>query len=239
MKKKDRTLTAFFSIFALIGVGLILGAVIIFVNGMRFKQSAVSVTGTIVDIITEYDDDGDVNHKVYVTYTFEGRTYERVRLNLYTSGMHIGKEITLLCDPQNPSRIRSESGIYIASVILLVMGCVFFCVGFIPLIFIIKKKINHKKLLTDGRVLYATVERIDINRNYWVNGQNPYIIYCTWKDEYTNVLHHFRSENLWTDPSIVFQVGSQINVYVDANDFGKYYVDAQPKLNQKDWNFTV
>ena len=71
-----------------------------------------------------------------------------------------------------------------------------------------------------------------------MNGQNPYVIYCSWKDEYADVLYRFKSDNLWTDPSFLFDSGSEINVYVDGNDFSKYYVDAERGLDQKVVDFT-
>ena len=236
--KKDRFLTIFFIIFTVIGIGLLIGAVWLFVSGSRFRKTAVHITGEIVDIMSRYDNDGDVHHEVFVTYTFEGRTYERVQLTQYDSSMYVGKSISLLCDPENPGRVRTESGFLIVTITLTVMGIAFSCVGIIPMIFAAKKKQKRKHLLANGRVLHATVERVDWNTSIAVNGQNPYVIYCSWKDEYADVLYRFKSDNLWTDPSFLFDSGSEINVYVDGNDFSKYYVDAERGLDQKVVDFT-
>ena len=37
----------------------------------------------------------------------------------------------------------------------------------------------------------------------------------------------FKSENIWTNPEPVITLGSEVRVYVDGNDFSKYYVDIQ------------
>lgn len=240
--KKDRFLTIFFTIFAVIGIGLLISAVLVFANGMRFRQSAVKVTGEIVDIMIGYNGYSgrhrDIEHEVFVTYTFEGETYERVLLQEYNSNMYVGKSITLFCDPKNPRKIRTETGFYLAVILLGGMGLTFSSVGIIPMLFTAKKKQKRKRLLANGRILHATVERVDWNTNITVNGQNPYVIYCSWKDEYTDVLYRFKSDNLWTDPSFIFDSGSEINVYVDGKDFSKYYVDAERGLAQKVVDFT-
>lgn len=237
--KKTTPLTVFLLLFTIIGIGLILGAVLIFGNGMRFKQSSVDVTGEIADIMSYYDDDGDAHYQVFVTYDYEGKTYERVRLSEYSSDMYVGDSILLLCDPEHPEKVKTESGFYIETIVLAIIGPIFFCIGAVPLIFIIRKKQQRKYLLTNGRVLYATVERIGLNTSYYVNGQNPYVIYCTWKDDYADRLYRFKSDNLWTDPGIVFCEGSEIKVYVNENDYSKYYVDAQRILSQKVSDYTV
>ncbi len=235
--KKDRFLTIFFSIFAVVGIGSLIGAVLLFVNESRFRKTAVNITGEVVDIVSHYNH-GKSYREVFVTYTFEGQTYEGVELMGDGINMYVGKSISLLCDPENPGRVRTESGFLLVTIILTFVGTVFSCVGIIPMVFVAKKKQKRKRLLANGRVLHATVERVDRNTSIAVNGQNPYVLYCSWKDEYADVLYRFKSDNLWTDPSFLFDSGSEINVYVDGNDFSKYYVDAERGLAQKVVDFT-
>lgn len=243
--KKNNIVTIIFSIFAGTGVVLILVAAFIWGNERRFRQKAVEVTGEIVEIFTGYDDYGHrgdygrrISHDVYVTYTFEGETYERVRLNEYSSSMYEGKSITLFCDPDNPRKVKTGLGLYLAFWVVGGIGILFSCIGIIPLIIFHRKKARKKYLLANGRVLHATVERIDRDTSLAVNGQNPYVIYCTWKDEYTDVLYRFKSENLWTDPGYAFDKGSEITVYVDGKDYSRYYVEAEKVLSQKVVDFT-
>lgn len=237
--QKNNVLTVCYSIMVVIGIGLILGAALMLVNDMKFRQTAARITGEIADITTHYDNDGDVHHEAFVTYTFEGKVYERVMLNEYSSTMYVGKSIALLCDPENPGKVKTESGIYVTVIMLTFMGLVCLCMGIFPLILSVKRKLQRKRLIAKGRVLHATVERIDLNRNISVNKQNPYIIYCTWRDEYAGTLYRFKSDNLWTNPSHVFYVGSRIDVCVDAKDFRKYYVDAEQILSQRVFDFTL
>lgn len=236
--KKKMIPTVLFSIFAVVGIAVILCAVWVLVSRIQFRKSAVSITGKIEDITTRYDNDGDVHHQVFVTYTFEGQTYERIRLSEYSSNMYVGGSIALLCDPKNPGKVETESGFYIVVIMLGIMGIVFFCIGAIPLYFSINKSLQNKRLLAKGRVLHATVEKISLDPNFNINGENPYIIYCTWENEQTGQLVRFKSERLWTDPSAVFGTGSEIDVYVDENTLSKYYVDAERVLSERVIDFT-
>lgn len=231
--KKNNLLTMMFLIFAVIGIGLMAGAIILFAKGTQFGRSAVSITGEIADIMYSGGNDGNTDHEVFVNYTFAGKEYEMVRINEYSSSMQVGQSISLLCDPENPWDVRTKSGMYLGFIILMCLGIVFFCIGVVPLTILGLKKQKNKRLLANGRVLYATVESIDRNRCYEVNGKNPYVIYCIWKDEYAETLYRFKSGSLWTNPALIFPEGSEIEVYVDPNNFRKYYVDAERKLSQK------
>ncbi|MCM1162496.1 MAG: DUF3592 domain-containing protein [Roseburia sp.] len=241
--KKQNLFSIVFSIFTVVGIGLLIVAAVIYANEMQFRKSAVKVTGEIVDILTGYHnssnyDDREITHEVYVTYTFGGETYERVQLHEYDSNMYVGGSITLLCDPDNPRKVKTESGFYLLVLLFGGIGIVFSCIGIIPMIFSAGKKKRKKHLLANGRLLHATVERIDLNRNISANGQHPYVIYCEWEDENAGIQYRFKSENLWTDPGFIFEPGSNIDVYVKENDFSKYYVDAERELSKKVVDFT-
>lgn len=134
--------------------------------------------------------------------------------------------------------MKTGFGIYLVLFLVGGIGILFFCIGVIPLIIFHRKKVRKEHLLANGRILHATVERIDIDTSLTVNGQSPYVIYCTWKDEYADVLYRFKSEYLWTDPGYVFEEGSEITVYVDGNDYSRYYVEAERLLSQKVVDFT-
>lgn len=237
--KKDKITIILFSIFAVIGIMTMIGGGVWLAHNLEFKQEAASVRARIVDIESYRDSDGDYHHTTYVTYTYDDIEYEGVRLGEYSSSMYEGKELEILCDPRNPGHIMSAQGVYMGAGILLFMGLIFLLVGLIPLLVILKRKKKSQDLLTTGHVLHAVVDEITWNMNYRVNGQNPYIIYCSYKDEYKDVIYRFKSENLWTDPSLVFQPGSNIDVYVDQNDYSNYYVNAKAIIEQKVVDYTI
>ena len=101
-----------------------------------------------------------------------------------------------------------------------------------------RKSSKRKKLIDAGHSIYATVDSIDINTSYSVNGRHPFVIYCSYKDEYKDVIYRFKSDNLWTDPSQVIEPGSEIRIYVDGTDFSKYHVDTESLLAGKIIDYT-
>ncbi len=236
--KKENFITIFFSIFAIIGIGLLLGGGFWLFRGISFRESAAEVTAKIVDIETYRDYDGELHHRVYVDYSLNGVTYRDMPLNEYSSDMYVGKEIILFCNPDNPGQTMSSLGIYLGSGILLLIGFIFALVGLIPLILLARKQLRQKKLLTNGQILYATVDEIILNPHYTVNGRHPYVIYCSYKDDYRDIIYRFKSNSIWTDPGEVFPPGSYIEVRVDPKDYSSYYVNAEQAISQKIVDYT-
>lgn len=236
--RKKRIPIICYSIFAVMGIVIIGLAVWVLVSGIRFRKTSVSITGKVEDIVTYYDNDDEAHDEIFVTYTFEGQTYERIKLNEHGGNMYVGKTIELLCDPQNPGRVEMKSTFWISVITLGIMGIVCFSIGAIPLYFSIKKSLQNKRLRAKGRVLCATVEKITLDTTMTIEGQNPYLIYCTWWNEHTGRQVQFKSERLWKDPGNLFSRGSKINVYVDENTLSKYYVDAEHSPSQQVYDFT-
>lgn len=236
--KKNYFLSIFLGIFTLTGIGLLIGGIFLLKGAVEFREKGEEVTARIIRIEDYYDSDNDLNHNVYVTYTYNGKVYDNVRIHFYNSGMFEGKEITLLCDPENPQYTVSTSIFNSAGFMLIFMGIIFSAVGVIPFTITMMKKYKAKKLLQNGKVLYAIVELVDLNTGYTVNGKHPYVIYCTYKDEYNDVLYRFKSDNLWTDPSPIFPMGSIIEVLVDPNDYSKYYVKAEEIVSKRIVDYT-
>lgn len=103
-------------------------------------------------------------------------------------------------------------------------GLIFTITGAGIFISITIRGVKEKKLREKGKSIYATVEQITCNTKLSVNGAHPYVIYCTYRDRYTDVTYRFKSEKLWYDPSDQFPVGSTIEVKVDENDYSRHYV---------------
>lgn len=238
MKKKDKAFNIVFYIFAFIGIIFVIVGIVSLISAVRFKKNAVEVTGVISEIEAYKDSDGDTNHKVFVDYDYNGRAYEGIRLYEYSSSMYEGKEIDLMLDPENPAKIATDFGKILGGIMFIGMGAIFSLVGIIPIVFITRRKIRKGKLLTGGRFIYAIVEHIELNTGYSVNGCHPYVIYCTYRDDYKDIVYRFKSENIWTNPEHVIKPGSEIRVYVDGTDFSRYHVDAESILDGKIVDYT-
>lgn len=214
-------------VFLSIGVIFFVSGILWMVNILQFRSRAVEVYGQIERIETSWDSDGESSREVYITYTYNGKTYNNVRINTYTSSMYEGKKITLFCDPYNSGRVELKSTLYLAPVLFIVIGAIFSLVGgWLSMVKLIKAG-KKRRLIRQGLTLYATVEEISRNTGYSVNGKHPFVIYCSYRDEYKDVTYRFKSENLWTDPSSVFPEGSTIPVLVDGENYSQYYVNTE------------
>lgn len=236
---KNRGSIAFNAIFIIVGIGLIAMAAFICFKSSSFKRKAVEVPATISRIesytTTRSSKHGrrtKTHHNVYVTYEFNGMTYENIPLGSYSSDMYEGAVVTILCDPDNPVDIDNKRMLYFPVILLSIMGVLFGAGGIIPMAISIKKKKKKENLMRNGRTVYAIVNDVSENPSYSVNGRHPYKIKCTYTDESGFRKYEFVSGNIWDDnPELDFPVGSSIRVYVDVNDYSKYYVDCAHKAS--------
>lgn len=236
--KKKYTFYVGFSFFALIGIGLMISSVLYAKSFYSFKNKAEEITGEIARIEEYRDSDHDLKHRVYVSYWYNDVEYEDVPIDFYSSSMYEGKEITLYCDPDNPSNIKCKSSGIFVIVGLMAMGLILMVIGIYPVVCGVRKMLQKKKRLEKGKMLRGVVDSIECNTSVASNGVHPFVIFCSYRDEYKDITYRFKSENIWTDPSLVFQPGSSIEIYVEENDYSKYYVNAEQVIEQKVVDFT-
>lgn len=238
MKDKNIVVKLTVGLFAVIGFIFIIAGIFWAVSGRRFVQSAVEVSAVISEIESYRDSDGDTEHRVYVSFSYGGQRYEDVRLNEYSSGMYEGKEIKVMLDPDNPRKLMTNLGLYIGPTVFIGMGAIFACAGVIPLIGMGRKSSAKKKLIASGQYIYATVESIEYDKSYTVMGKHPSVIYCTYRDDYKDIVYRFKSDNIWTNPEYVIQPGSEIKVFVDRQNYKNYHVDIEGILQGKIVDYT-
>lgn len=227
MKRKNKRGYSTPIIFMAVGILLTAGSIFWFKSSYDFKETAVRINGEITKIESYRDSDDEVRHTVYVTYVYEGKEYEDVRLNSYDSNMSKGRKISLYCDPDDPWRVQAVRTLFFGPAVLAGMGLIFTVSGIGILISMTVRDFKEKRVRTKGISLYATVEQITCNTKLSVNGAHPYVIYCTYRDRYKDVTYRFKSERLWSDPSAQFPVGSTIEVKADENDYSRYYVNVE------------
>lgn len=236
--KNNNWIYVLFGIFGVVGTILLVVCFFVTKSSIEFEKKAVEITGFIVDIESYRDSDGDRHYTAFVDYQYEGREYNDVRLSYYSGSMDVGEDITLKIDPEKPGKVRAKNESMFASILLAVMGIAFSLFGYIPLINFFRNRNRTKELRERGRYIYGIVESIDINYNYSVNGKNPYVLYCYYEDTYTGTIYKFKSENIWTDPTLALPVGSQVRIFVKDNDYSNYYVDVMSSLQKRIVDYT-
>lgn len=219
----------FGGIFLFTGIILITVGVITLVSGMRFKESAVSVNAVISDIEkveTSNIDDKNRRYKqrIYVTYEFDGKLYEDRRLLSSSRSDYVGKELKLLVNSSDPEDIKRETELYMASIIVFCLAPVFLVIGAVAIIIDLRQGGRKKKLQQSGISIYAAISQMNMNRNIQVNGRHPYVVICSYEDPGSGKTYLFKSNSLWTDPSLVYHIGDTVKVLVDPNDYRKYVV---------------
>jgi hypothetical protein len=112
-----------------LGVGLLVVCAITFVHTERFIGGSERATGTVIDLNSKTDSDGDVTFYPVVRFTTaEGRT---IKFESGSSASNsVGDRVEVLYDPDDPQH-ASLSGFFdlwlwpLATGVLGVMACVF------------------------------------------------------------------------------------------------------------------
>lgn len=103
-------------------------------------------------------------------------------------------------------------------------GSIFLITGFI-LNCINNKRIKEiEYLMENGVILHARVDRVDIGFKKFMKTKNR-IITCIYQEGGQN--HIFKSEDIFRQVENVLHKGDIINVYVDPDNYKKYYVDVE------------
>ena len=239
--QKNKTINVLFTIFTIVGILLMVVGIVILVKFQLFAKTADEVTATITDI-KEYrtensDGETEYDHDVFVRYEYEGYTHD-VKLSIYSSSMRVGKNITLLVDPDNPRKVKVKGLESWPALIPIGIGLVFALIGIIPLIVIRKNERKARLLMQNGRRLQAVIDEIKENTTISVNDSHPFVIYCSYDDGLGGNVYHFKSGNIWSDPYEVCDVGSVIDVWVKQDDYSQYYVDVDALVERRIMEYT-
>lgn len=211
-------------IFLIVGIGFLIGTIAYYTYDKDFKSRAVEVDAIITNIEKYKDSDGDTSYRVYVSFDYAGERYKNVKLNFYYTGMEEGKTIELLCDPNNPTRISSETSSAILIVVFLIFAVTFSGYGISGIVQNIKEKNTYKQLSSVGHTIYATVDEIVKSSGTNAKGQHSYVVRCSYMDDYNNTFYEFESDEVWRDPSDRYYPGCTIKVQVQPEDYSLYHV---------------
>ena len=108
------------------------------------------------------------------------------------------------------------------------MGLLFFTLGLVCLITLGNQKKNAQRLLDNGN--YVVAEIFDISQNYNVSVANkhPFMVSCKY-ETVDGTVHIFKSRYLYFNPEPLLK-NNVVRVYVDNDNFKKYYVDIDEVL---------
>ncbi len=219
-------------VFSLVPVIIIIIFASIYISNSKKIDEYDEVTGfiSIITTETERDSDGDtrVSHTAYVTYIYEGQSYEDIRLSTYTSDMHKGDRISIYVNPDDPYDITVEmSKVFL--IIPIIFTVIFGTLGIVMLV--MSRGGGGKSDLTQMGIAVEAFVTYSGRANVTVNNAPTYILRAEYTDA-NGVLRKVKTPLLDFDPSpYVYQNGGKIMVYVDPKKPSKYYIDTAAMAN--------
>lgn len=228
-EKKYSVIVKIFS--TIIGIGLLVAAVFMTLHVQNVRKTYEPVLAQIVKISEHINTNRRRSHTVYVSYEYDGQTYNDVHYNSYDRSMYEGKTISVYVNPNNPS--QADSGSYTAVMLLIPIGLVIIFAGNAA-----AKALGGgssakqiKELRENGLRIDAIIESTVENSNIKINGKCPFQIHCKYDDPISATTYYFISNNVYGFERDIFKTGRTIPVYVDRTDYNKYFVDYSVALN--------
>ena len=214
-------------VFMLLGIGMLAGSLFLYDETRSFLSEAASTEGRVVNFLQSYSDHG-------VTYApvvhFVNRNNKIIVFVSSTAAnppaYAKGEKVEVLYFPAKPqdARINSFFSLWGGSVILGVMGAIFFLIGAgVTLVPILKKR-QAEYLKEHGRPIETEFKSVRVNNAVFVNGRNPFRVLTQWKEPSSSQVSLFESNDIWYDPSEHIK-SQRIRVFLDKNNPKKYYVD--------------
>lgn len=213
-------------LFFIIGLIFVIFGTISAISNANFKNHAKTTEAEIIEINYQRRKSGNSRHTVIVKYNIANTEYV-TQLNEFNSKMYVGKKINIYYDPNDPGNIKTDS--ILVYVICIPIGGIFTIVGGIFIFINLKSVMRRKNLIENGDVFTGTIFDVKMNTLLTINHRHPYKAECEVIDPYTNERYLYSSENIVNDISEL--IGSNVTVYVDKNNKGKYFVDINELIN--------
>ena len=113
------------TLFFIIGIVMLLVGAIVLSVGFISVANSEETEAVIVDL------SADGEKTAYVSYNYDGETYNNVKTGFYSSNMKCGEKLTVYVDKNNPERIVNTYFFYIFGGVWSGIGVIFAVVGFV------------------------------------------------------------------------------------------------------------
>jgi len=206
-------------VFTSIGAIFLTVAILVFLNNKKFMKTAIQADGVVVYA-------GQTP-----TIAFTDLNNKRIE---YTPNMkcnppcyNLNEKVKVYYDKNDSNDVMISGFVsqYLLVLIFGILGFIFFSIGFGFIIFGILKKGERENLKKMGIKVETKFVEIKQNTYVRVNRKHPYYIVTEWFDEDKQAKHYFKSENIWVNPKRYIDENADIIVYLDRNNYKKYYVD--------------
>jgi len=224
MKGKKMTAQLVLGAIALLGLSGLAVGIIYPVLWQRYKDRAIAVEAVITHVGTG-NDYGPGSYPVYVDYRAGGELYEHKQLPTWlhhSDNAQEGDIVRLYVNPGKPSRFRVEDPV--TPRMFKILGTLFLLVGAVPLTVMATRALSAKSLMGNGQMVMAQVREV-VGGNSYVGDQRGMHVICEWHDGHE--LREFRSRAHYGDLAAACRNSglTQVPVYIDPKNPGRYYVD--------------
>ena len=189
------------------------------VKSARLKKNGISAEATVSD----RDNRGKGLARVTVTFNTSDGT-EVTATTPKRNYVSKGDKVTIWYDKEDPKKIDFGDTIGYNMRGVLILGFISLLCFYMFIKSFLKDSAN-KRLKTKGMKVSAEYLSVERNEKYRMGDKNPWLIKCKWTDSRTNKEFLFISKDYTIDPSSYLSGRSYIDVYIDPDDPGKYYMD--------------
>ncbi|CAM3882825.1 Inner membrane protein YmfA [Vibrio aerogenes CECT 7868] len=196
-------------------------AAFLFNQQQSFLSHAVRTDG----IVTSFVSDGTY----YPIVSFQTAEGEMIEFKSSTGSnppsFSRGETVEVVYQPDLPehAEIYSFLHLWLGPLIFGIFGSLFSLIGVLFFLYGLSGKRKKAYLKQHGTTITASVQHIELNRAFELNGRHPYVVTAQWQDPQTNRLHSFQSENLWVQPDDLNT--DEVTVFIEPGNPGKYYMD--------------
>ncbi|MBE6852123.1 MAG: DUF3592 domain-containing protein [Ruminococcus sp.] len=222
--KKVGSMSIVLVVFLLVGLVLSVIGIVQFKQHIDFNKTMPETEAIITEIKSHRSYSNGKSkkyHDVYISYRTEDGDKEKAKLNYYTSSMNEGDVVKIHYNPDRPGEIKTKK--YTTEIVMVLIGVVFTALGVGFTVGAVKKSNRKKFLKKEGIVSQALITGYDFDTSLEVNGNNPLMLICEIKDEYTGAVHRYYSESSFDD--LTLYINSYVTVYVNPSDPDEGYVD--------------
>lgn len=227
---QSKGLSVFMSIFAVVGLGLLVLSVSLFVRTNKFLHDPQTheVEGIVAELVrVDTSSNNRPSHGFVPKVAF---TKADGTQDFYQSGTssnpplyEVGEVVTVLYNG-NDYRLKSFSDLHLPSLITGVIGLIFSAIGCGVIGFVVKRRKMIERLKTSGTPVKAKVTEIFYNTNLKVNGRSPWKITAQSTDSALGI-SVFTSDNIWFDPTEFAPIGKEVTVMVNMAKPKEYWMD--------------
>jgi hypothetical protein len=205
-------------IFLILGLLVIITGTVIFLEASAFQKKAKITEGTVVSggstyfIVKYISDDGtERTHKG--TQGKNGKHREGEKFKVFY--LIDNPDKSRIFDGKKGGRKTIIWGIALLSLLLLS---------------IYQSRSKNKTMnifKTKGRKVQAEITGIETDLSITILEKHPYIIKCRWVDPITGREYTDTVKQLWKDPKPLLEGRNHLDVYIDRDDPGKYFLDTE------------